>query len=177
MVLASEPGQTTEVHIEMATVTLFTGNVGVDSGDLDGDGSITDPLVNSQPGRDVWAEMRDDATCAEGDRMYLGRSNADGRLTTVLPFGTWYLYSRAQAAGGLVAAPLSGGPHSCTGGLPAAPGPCVDVRADYRVDHTPLGSTCTGNDQLGTTGGVVIGTTCGSPTHPVYGYVFVPENR
>ena len=177
LLLPSEPGQTTDAHIEMATVTMFTGDMAIDVLDLDGDGSVTDPIVDSQPGRDVWAEMRDDATCSEGDRIYLGRSDSNGRLTTVLPFGTWYLYSRSQGAGGVVASPLTGGPHSCSGGTPLAPGPCVDIRADYRIDQTPLAAPCVGPQVLGTSGGNVINTSCGSTTDPVYGYVFVPEHR
>lgn len=190
--LASEPGADTAEGIEMALVTIYTGDKVADAdeigppavpGDRDGDGSTVDQRLVSVGERDVWAETQDDTNCGLGDRMYLGRSDANGRLTTVMPFGTWYLYSRSNLAGAVVP-PLVPGPSSCTqppGTAPSAPtASCFQIRADYQVVQTAEGVSCspppTDTSIHVSAGDLTLTTACGTSTGRQLGYVFTVAN-
>lgn len=186
LLVASEPGQLTESDIELATVTLHTVARATDTPDLDGDGSTSDQVLVVAPQRDVWVEMRDAGECDAGDRMYLGRSDANGRLMVALPFGTWYVYSRPPGGGGSVQAPPTALPHSCTGGTPAAPsGDCYEVRADYQATQDAEGQTCTAPGTLQVfnttvsppTVQVDLTTPCASTVGAEFGYRFVVEDH
>lgn len=162
-VVAAEPGVLADVDLEVATTTIYTGDV-------------TGPNVTTTPGQDVWAEMIDSDECLDGDRMYVGRTGSDGRLITVLPFGTWYLWTAPPGGAGDVAAPpaaLSTCDPTATG-LPGAPGDqCYEIRADYDTVQTPLGIACAGSSVLVIDGALTLTTTCGTTANTTYGYTVV----
>ncbi|HUG85607.1 MAG TPA: prepilin-type N-terminal cleavage/methylation domain-containing protein [Euzebya sp.] len=78
---ATGPGQTTEVTVPMALVTITA----VEDDPLDPDAEVAVPDV------EVFADTRD-GTCEDGERLYLGRSGPTGTIRAALPFGSWVIH-------------------------------------------------------------------------------------
>ncbi len=79
--LITDPLTVASVDVPMVPIAIRTIR-------HESDGSVTYNFGT----RDVYADMQDDADCPGGDRLYLGRSDANGYLQAMLPYGEWVLH-------------------------------------------------------------------------------------
>lgn len=78
---------------------------------------------NTMANQDVYADMRDTTNCAAGDRLYLGRTAANGTLRALVPYGRWVVFFDAPGD-----TTVQGGttPFSCA----VRPANCYTIRPD-----------------------------------------------
>lgn len=113
----------------MALVTVTTARPGP--------GGLTD--IQTVANADVYIDMRDTTNCPNGERLYLGRSNAQGQLKALVPYGSWVFHWD--------------NPNVAGTGVPTTPFNCNSVLAEGRpyVCHTihPAGTGATGGPSAG----------------------------